>query len=137
MRSGGNGNCARSAKGFNQTFDAVREIGKDETHNPPMGARSAVVKGGHRRGPATDVLYDGSAFHEFPAPRIRTPHTHGTGCTYSAALACGLARNKPLETAVADAKEFVTRAIRQAFAIGAGHGPVHHFHRYWTGDRSR
>lgn len=113
---------------------AVREMAKRMVD---MGARSAVVKGGHRRGPATDVLYDGSAFHEFPAPRIRTPHTHGTGCTYSAALACGLARNKPLETAVAEAKEFVTRAIRQAFAIGAGHGPVHHFHRYWTGDRIR
>ena len=113
---------------------AVREMARRMVD---MGARSAVVKGGHRRGPATDVLYDGSAFHEFPAPRIRTPHTHGTGCTYSAALACGLARNKPLETAVADAKEFVTRAIHQAFAIGAGHSPVHHFHRYWTGDRSR
>ena len=56
---------------------AVREMARRMVD---MGARSAVVKGGHRRGPATDVLYDGSAFHEFPAPRIRIPHTHGTGC---------------------------------------------------------
>ena len=102
-----------------------------------MGARSVVVKGGHRKGAATDVFYDGTAFYEFPARRVRTKNTHGTGCTYSAALACGLARNKPLETAVAEAKDFITRAIRQTFAIGAGHSPVHHFHGYWDTDRRR
>ena len=93
-----------------------------------MGARSVVVKGGHRKGAATDILYDGAAFHEYPAPRIRTRNTHGTGCTYSAALACGLARKTPLETAVAEAKEFITQAIRRSYSIGAGHGPVNHFH---------
>ena len=102
-----------------------------------MGARSVVVKGGHRKGAATDVFYDGTTFCEFPARRVRTKNTHGTGCTYSAALACGLARNKELETAVAEAKEFITQAIRQAFAIGAGHSPVHHFHGYWDTDRRR
>ena len=51
-----------------------------------MGARSVVVKGGHRKGAATDVLYDGTLFYEFPARRVRTKNTHGTGCTYSAAL---------------------------------------------------
>ena len=93
-----------------------------------MGARSVVVKGGHRRGAATDIFYDGVVFHQFPGKRIRTKNTHGTGCTYSAALTCGLAREKPLETAVAEAKDFITQAIRQAFSIGAGHSPVHHFH---------
>ena len=101
-----------------------------------MGARSVVVKGGHRRGAATDVFYDGAAFHEYSAPRIRTKNTHGTGCTYSAALACSLTRNKPLETAVAEAKEFITQAIRHAFSIGAGHSPVHHFHGYWSADET-
>ena len=95
-----------------------------------LGARSVVVKGGHRKGAATDIFYDGATFLEFPGPRIRTKNTHGTGCTYSAALACGLARNKPLETAIAEAKEFITEAIRQAFSIGSGHSPVHHFHDY-------
>ncbi len=95
-----------------------------------QGARSVVVKGGHRKGAATDIFYDGATFLEFPGPRIRTRNTHGTGCTYSAALACGLARNKPLETAIAEAKEFITEAIRQAFSIGSGHSPVHHFHDY-------
>ena len=101
-----------------------------------MGAASVVVKGGHRKGASTDILYDGRAFHDFPAPRIRTKNTHGTGCTFSSALACGLARGKPLETAVAEAKEFITRAIRQAFPIGAGHSPVHHFRDYWSDGRN-
>ena len=109
----------------------VRAIKEMARHIVGMGARSVVVKGGHRRGAATDIFHDGTTFHEFPAPRIRTKNTHGTGCTYSAALACSLARNKGLETAVAEAKEFITQAIRQTFAIGAGHSPVHHFYAYW------
>lgn len=113
---------------------AIKEMAR---HIVGMGARSVVVKGGHRKGAATDVFYDGTLFYEFPARRVRTKNTHGTGCTYSAALACGLARNKPLETAVAEAKDFITQAIRQAFAIGAGHSPVHHFHGYWDTDRRR
>ena len=112
---------------------AIEEMAR---HIVGMGARSVVVKGGHRRGAATDVFYDGAAFHQYPAPRIRTKNTHGTGCTYSAALACSLTRNKPLETAVAEAKEFITQAIRQAFSIGAGHSPVHHFHGYWSADEA-
>lgn len=111
---------------------AIKEMAR---HIVGLGARSVVVKGGHRRGAATDVFYDGAAFHEFPAQRIRTKNTHGTGCSYSAALACGLARNKPLEAAVAEAKEFITQAIRQAYSIGSGHSPVHHFHGYWNANR--
>ena len=115
----------------------VRAIKEMARHIVGLGARSVVVKGGHRKGAATDVFYDGTAFCEFPARRVRTTNTHGTGCTYSAALACGLARNKELETAVAEAKEFITQAIRQAFSIGAGHSPVHHFHGYWDTARRR
>lgn len=102
-----------------------------------LGARSVVVKGGHRRGAATDVFHDGAVFHEFSAPRIRTKNTHGTGCTYSAALACALARDESVETAVAQAKEFITQAIGHAFSIGRGHGPVHHFHEYWSRDAAK
>ena len=113
---------------------AIREMAR---RIAGLGAASVVVKGGHRKGAATDILYDGTGFHEFPAPRIRTKNTHGTGCTYSAALACGLARGKSVEAAIAEAKHFITQAIRQAYSIGAGHGPVHHFHGVWSAGRTR
>ena len=92
-----------------------------------MGARSVVVKGGHREGPATDLYYDGITFREFTSPRFETPNTHGTGCTFASAVAAGLAQGLTTEEAVGQAKEFVTEAIRASFPIGSGHGPLHHF----------
>ena len=74
-----------------------------------MGARAVLIKGGHLPGDATDVLYDGAAWREFPAPRLATRHTHGTGCTYSAAITAGLARGLALADAVARAKRFIKR----------------------------
>ena len=91
-----------------------------------MGARAALVKGGHLEGAATDVLYASGAWREFTAPRVETRHTHGTGCTYSAAVAAGLAHGNPLEDAVARAKEYITNAIRTAPALGRGRGPLNH-----------
>ena len=96
-----------------------------------MGARSVVVKGGHRQGPATDLFYDGSRFREFTAPRIDTRNTHGTGCTFASAVAAGLARGMEVIDAVALAKEYVTEAIRRSFPIGQGHGPLNHFYKLW------
>ena len=96
-----------------------------------MGARSVVVKGGHRQGPAVDVLYDGHDFRQFSAPRIDTANTHGTGCTFASAVAAGLAQGKPLPEAVAQAKDYVTEAIRASFPIGRGHGPLNHFYKLW------
>jgi len=96
-----------------------------------MGARSVVIKGGHRKGPATDIFYDGKKFRELSAPRVRTPNTHGTGCTFSAAIAAGLAKGEKLENAVVQAKRYITQAIRKGFPIGSGHSPVHHFYRFW------
>jgi hydroxymethylpyrimidine/phosphomethylpyrimidine kinase len=96
-----------------------------------MGTRSVVIKGGHRRGPAIDLFYDGKNFHELHAPRIRTRNTHGTGCTLSAAIAAHLAKGRKMESAVMLAKKFITEALRQSFAIGTGHSPVHHFYRFW------
>lgn len=95
-----------------------------------MGPRAVLVKGGHLRGEAeaVDVLYDGERFEEFRAPRIDTPHTHGTGCTYASAIAANLARGFPLVEAVRRAKRYVTEAIQQALPIGHGHGPTHHFY---------
>lgn len=92
-----------------------------------MGARAALVKGGHLAGRATDVLFDGSEWHEFSAPRVETRNTHGTGCTYSAAIAAHLARGLDLRAAVERAKLFITEAIRTAPGLGGGAGPVNHF----------
>ncbi len=99
-----------------------------------MGARAVVVKGGHREGPATDLFYDGTGFLEFTSERFDTVNTHGTGCTFASATAAGLAQGKSVVEAVAQAKEYVTEAIRNSYPLGRGHGPVHHFWRLW--DRS-
>jgi hydroxymethylpyrimidine/phosphomethylpyrimidine kinase len=96
-----------------------------------MGANSVVIKGGHRKGPAADLFYDGKKFRAFSAPRIPTSNTHGTGCTFSAAIAANLAKGEKLEQAVAGAKTYITRAIRKSFSIGAGHSPVNHFYNFW------
>ncbi len=97
-----------------------------------MGAKTVVVKGGHREGPATDIYYDGVQFREFTAPRFDTPNTHGTGCTFASAVAAGLAKGLATEDAVSVAKEYVTEAIRNSFPIGHGHGPLSHFWRFWS-----
>lgn len=96
-----------------------------------MGARSVVVKGGHREGPATDVFYDGAEFYEFTKPRVATQNTHGTGCTFSSAIAAHLALGRDLRSAVGAAKNYLTAALQAAFPVGHGHGPVHHFYRWW------
>ena len=109
----------------------LREIKESARRIIAMGARSVVIKGGHRKGPATDIFYDGKKFRELSAPRVRTPNTHGTGCTFSAAIAAGLAKGEKLENAVVHAKRYITQAIRKGFPIGSGHSPVHHFYRFW------
>ena len=93
-----------------------------------LGAGAALVKGGHLPGGnAVDILYDGSEFVRLAAPRIDTPHTHGTGCTYSAAITALLARGETLVDAVRQAKDFISRAIASAPGLGHGHGPVDHW----------
>ena len=98
-----------------------------------LGAATVVIKGGHRRGPAVDLFYDGESFRELRAARITTANTHGTGCTLSAAIAAGLAQGEQPEQAVVRAKKYITQAIRRGFPVGAGHSPVHHFFRFWRG----
>jgi hydroxymethylpyrimidine/phosphomethylpyrimidine kinase len=93
------------------------------------GPRAVVVKGGHLDGgDAVDVFFDGSRLEELPAPRIATANTHGTGCTYSAAIAARLALGDPLLEAVRGAKAYLTEAIRRSYSVGRGHGPVDHLH---------
>ena len=91
-----------------------------------LGARAVLIKGGHMEGDATDLLFDGIEWHEFPAPRVATPHTHGTGCTYSAAITAGLAMGLALPVAVGRAKRFIHEAIRTNPGLGQGSGPVNH-----------
>jgi hydroxymethylpyrimidine/phosphomethylpyrimidine kinase len=93
-----------------------------------VGCGAVVIKGGHLAGAARDVLvcHDGS-YHEFMSERIDTPHTHGTGCTYSAAITAALATGLSVQEAVAGAKHFIERAIRTNPGLGGGCGPVNHF----------
>jgi len=91
-----------------------------------LGAAAVLVKGGHASGDATDLLLDGGGFHELRAERADVGPLHGGGCSLSAAIAAGLARGRTLPDAVADAKEWVTRAIRGAPAVGRGARPLDH-----------
>jgi hydroxymethylpyrimidine/phosphomethylpyrimidine kinase len=95
-----------------------------------LGARSVLVKGGHLEGEPLDVLLHAGEFVEFPVERILTRHTHGTGCTYSAAIAAGLASGVPLPEAVWQAKQFVHAAIRTNPGLGRGCGPVNFLASY-------
>jgi hydroxymethylpyrimidine/phosphomethylpyrimidine kinase len=92
-----------------------------------LGPRAVLIKGGHFSHTATDLLFDGIHFQEFPGERIETQHTHGTGCTYSAAIAAGLALGQPLAEAIARAKRYIAAAIQTNPGLGAGQGPVNHF----------
>jgi hydroxymethylpyrimidine/phosphomethylpyrimidine kinase len=93
-----------------------------------MGCEAVLVKGGHAIGDATDILYDGTFFHQLTSERIDTPNTHGTGCTLSSAIASNLALGYEMSEAVERAKDYVTRAIQHALPFGQGNGPTHHFY---------
>ena len=93
-----------------------------------LGPRAVIVKGGHLEGDAVDVFATREHVEELPAPRIVTANTHGTGCTYSAAIAARLARGDDLGEAVRGAKAYLTEAIRRSYSVGRGHGPVDHLH---------
>jgi len=96
-----------------------------------MGPRYVLVKGGHLKGDATDLLWHGRDFTRFSTPRIDSQNTHGTGCTFSAAIAAGLARGQALGDAIRSAKAYVTRAIREGFQAGRGVGQLRHFIPDW------
>ncbi|HEU5433952.1 MAG TPA: bifunctional hydroxymethylpyrimidine kinase/phosphomethylpyrimidine kinase [Thermomicrobiales bacterium] len=95
-----------------------------------LGPAFVVVKGGHLPGAPVDLVFDGVDFTEIGGERIETRNTHGTGCTFSAAIAAFLARGLPPLAAIAAAKTFLTAALRASYQIGAdeGHSPVNHFH---------
>jgi hydroxymethylpyrimidine/phosphomethylpyrimidine kinase len=106
------------------TLDAAREAAKAIS---ALGPKVVVVKGGHLPGEPVDVIWDGSGFHELRAERIETTATHGTGCTFSAAIAANLALGLDPLAAIAAAKRYLTAALRHGYVIGDGHSPVDHF----------
>lgn len=93
------------------------------------GPAVAVIKGGHDEDgeQVADLLYDGAAFTELRDRRIHTVHTHGTGCTYSAAIAAGLAKGLPVLEAVQTARAYIQAAIEDSLELGGGHGPTNHW----------
>jgi hydroxymethylpyrimidine/phosphomethylpyrimidine kinase len=107
----------RSVKTIAERRDAAREL-------VAMGARAAVVKGGHAKNDATDVYWDGTDMVDLPASRVHTKNTHGSGCVFSAAITAGLASGLEPLAAVRKAKEFISGAIAHSLEIGHGNGPV-------------
>ncbi|KPJ60298.1 MAG: hypothetical protein AMJ42_01490 [Deltaproteobacteria bacterium DG_8] len=89
-----------------------------------MGAQNVLIKGGHLKGKPLDILYDGKEFFEFVAERIKTKNTHGTGCTFSAAIATEIAKGITITQAVKNAKDFITTSIMFSLELGKGYGPV-------------
>jgi hydroxymethylpyrimidine/phosphomethylpyrimidine kinase len=112
-------------------LDGPEDIRQAAQEIVDMGARNVVIKGGDATGPAIDLFYDGGQYHEFGAARVDTINTHGTGCTFAAAIAASLAKGSAPRQAVAMAKAYVTKAMQMSYPLGHGHGPVHHFFRYW------
>ncbi|MGD8268185.1 MAG: bifunctional hydroxymethylpyrimidine kinase/phosphomethylpyrimidine kinase [Desulfobacterales bacterium] len=109
-----------------ETLGAMKDAAGDIL---ALGARKVVVKGGHLGdAQATDILYDGKDFQELTGERIETRNTHGTGCTFSSAIAANLARGHAFFDAVARAKTYINGAIAHSLDIGQGHGPTHHFY---------
>jgi hydroxymethylpyrimidine/phosphomethylpyrimidine kinase len=111
-----------------ESVGTLEEMRSSSRRLVEMGAGAALVKGGHLgKGEAVDLLWNGSEEWIWKRLRMETPHTHGTGCTLSAAATAALARGLPLHEAVDHAVDFVARAISTAPGLGGGHGPVNHF----------
>jgi hydroxymethylpyrimidine kinase/phosphomethylpyrimidine kinase len=112
--------CGFPVEDLDTMKEAARKIRK-------LGPRFVVVKGGHLEGDAVDVLFDGKNFQTFETPRLSNRNTHGTGCTFSAALATFLGQGFTTPEAVGEAKKFITRAIALGLDLGSGHGPTNHY----------
>ncbi|MCF6092595.1 bifunctional hydroxymethylpyrimidine kinase/phosphomethylpyrimidine kinase [Microaerobacter geothermalis] len=108
-----------------RTMDDRKEVAKKIVL---WGAKSVVIKGGHEEGEKVlDLIYDGTQFTQLEYQRVDTRHTHGTGCTFSAAITAQLAKGENINNAVKKAKEFIHAAIEDGLGIGGGHGPTNHW----------
>ena len=119
------------------TIKTLEDIREAAQRICAMGCSAVVVKGGHRIGDevdnidAIDVLFDGNDFYEYKAPYIDTKHTHGTGCTFSSAIASNLALGLSVQESVERAKAYINTAIANAPKLGKGNGPTHHFYNIY------
>ncbi len=139
-------------------ISSIEEMGKAAVDLIKMGPKSVLVKGGHlielgdkalgeldcngrsngkncceeTSGKAVDIYYDGDTVSRYQADRINTRNTHGTGCTYSSAIASYLARDLKMDKAIERAKEYITGAIKHSLDIGQGPGPTNHFYEIWS-----
>jgi hydroxymethylpyrimidine/phosphomethylpyrimidine kinase len=109
---------------------SVEEMKRAARRIYELGAKHVVVKGGHLKGMAIDLLYDGKKYIEMEARRIESKNTHGTGCTFASAIATLLARGDTVSEAVRKAKAFITMAIQSSFSLGKGTGPINPFAMY-------
>ncbi|EZH65347.1 phosphomethylpyrimidine kinase [Bacillaceae bacterium JMAK1] len=108
-----------------ETIEDMKEAGRILVEE--YGVKAALIKGGHYKGEADDYLYNGSEFLKFSAKRFDTKHTHGSGCTYAAAITARLAEGDSLNQAVEHGKSYITSAISNPLEIGKGQGPTNHW----------
>lgn len=114
-----------------KTITTVEDMREAARSIQEMGAQNVLIKGGHLTGAAEDILFDGKEFTHYRSSRITTRNTHGTGCTFSSAIAANLAKDMEIGEAVRAGKEYITMAIEHALPIGSGHGPVNHFYQLY------
>jgi hydroxymethylpyrimidine/phosphomethylpyrimidine kinase len=120
-------NLAEAAELAGIAVETPKQMREAALRISESGVGAVLVKGGHLEGEALDILLHNGVFTEYCSPRIETRHTHGTGCTYSAAITAFLARGCTLEDAIRRAKEFITKAIQTAPGLCSGAGPVNHW----------
>lgn len=129
-------NIPEAEKITGSRIDSITDMEEAARAIHAMGCGAVIVKGGHAAGNAVDVLFDGKEICHYDTARIDTKNTHGTGCTFSSAVASQLAKGMGLQKAVQNAKDYVTMAIEHSLDIGKGCGPTHHFwHLYQYGLR--
>ena len=124
-------NIPEAEKIADMLIESINDMEKAAIKIFEMGCKYVVVKGGHAAGDAIDVLFDGEKFHHFKTDRIDTKNTHGTGCTFSSAIASNLSLGLGIYEAVDKAKQYVTMAIEHSLEIGKGHGPTNHFYNLY------
>ncbi|MFM1653099.1 bifunctional hydroxymethylpyrimidine kinase/phosphomethylpyrimidine kinase [Brevibacillus sp. B_LB10_24] len=131
-------NVPEAEKLTGKTLNSLADRKEAAKQIADMGAQHVVIKGGHlEEDAATDLFFDGRDYYELTGPRVYTNHTHGTGCTFSAAITAELAAGKTPLAAVKTAKAFIQAAIEYPLSIGSGHGPTNHwaYRKYsqWVG----
>jgi hydroxymethylpyrimidine/phosphomethylpyrimidine kinase len=115
----------RKLTDWNDVREAAAEIAG-------FGPQKVVIMGGRREGHVVaDLLFDGKEYRDLATDRVPTTSTMGTGAAFSAAIAATLAKGESVPHSVAAAKAYVTKALQNAYAMGQGSGPPHHFYRYW------